>query len=231
MNDQARRLRVLNPMSGADPVPITPFFRPRRASFTKQERLLRKRASGLRWYHANKERVAAYKNGRKDEIAKYMAAYRKEHPKDRSDYFRQYYSLNREERIAYNNRWRDSHREEKAAYGKAYNKKNFLPCLLRTRLNGALRLMGAKKTGSHVKELGCSIEELRIHLERLFSPGMSWKNHGEWHVDHIIPLSSFDLEDPQQLSAACHFSNLQPLWKKDNLSKGAKIMNHKRVKG
>jgi len=196
-----------------------------------QGRLFRKRAAGLRWYHANKEMVAEYKKKHKEEIAGYMAAYRKAHPKDRSDYFRQYYFLNREERISYNSSWRDSHRQEKAAYGKTYNKKNFLPCLLRTRLNGSLRLKGTKKVGSHIKELGCSIKELRIHIESLFSPGMSWQNHGKWHIDHIIPLASFNLEDPKQLSAACHFSNLRPLWKKDNLSKGAKIMNPEQAKG
>jgi hypothetical protein len=70
--------------------------------------------------------------------------------------------------------------------------------------------------------LGCSIAELRLHLESQFQPGMSWNNHGEWHIDHIRPLAKFNLACPLQLERACHFSNLQPLWAKDNIVKGMK---------
>lgn len=66
-------------------------------------------------------------------------------------------------------------------------------------------------------------DELRAHLEAQFQAGMSWDNYGEWHIDHIKPLASFDLEDTDQLKLACHYTNLQPLWAKDNLSKGAKM--------
>ena len=71
--------------------------------------------------------------------------------------------------------------------------------------------------------LGCTAAELRVHIERQFVKGMSWANRSDWHVDHIQPLASFDLTDPEQLRAACHFSNLRPLWAADNLRKGATI--------
>lgn len=61
------------------------------------------------------------------------------------------------------------------------------------------------------------------HLESLFKPGMSWENHGEWHIDHILPLASFDLTDEQQAAKACHYTNLQPLWASENMSKGARV--------
>lgn len=77
------------------------------------------------------------------------------------------------------------------------------------------------KTGSAIKNLGCSITELKSYLESKFLYGMSWDNYGlyGWHIDHIKPLSAFDLSDRKQMLEACHYTNLQPLWAKDNLSK------------
>lgn len=71
--------------------------------------------------------------------------------------------------------------------------------------------------------LGCTPAELKAHIERQFLKGMSWENRGRWHIDHIRPLAAFDLTDPEQLRAACSFTNLQPLWARDNLAKGAKL--------
>lgn len=83
-------------------------------------------------------------------------------------------------------------------------------------------LKNNKKIG-HIEELlGCSIECLHNYLEARFWPGMSWDNYGEWHLDHIIPLSQFDLSDPEQQELAWHYTNLQPLWARDNLKKGNK---------
>jgi 5-methylcytosine-specific restriction endonuclease McrA len=96
-----------------------------------------------------------------------------------------------------------------------------LEVLLRSRLRDALK--NKQKRGSAVRLLGCTIEELITHLETKFSVGMSWESRGAWHIDHIIPLSSFDLEDFEQLKIACHYTNLQPLWAFDNISKGSKV--------
>lgn len=79
------------------------------------------------------------------------------------------------------------------------------------------------KTGHTIELLGCSIEELRSHLERQFKSGMTWDNYPKWHIDHIIPLSYFDMSDPEQQKRAWHYTNLQPLWAKDNLHKNNKI--------
>lgn len=74
------------------------------------------------------------------------------------------------------------------------------------------------------ERLGYSIGELRAHLEGLFTDGMNWDqfNAGKIHIDHRRPLASFDLSDPEQVLSAWSLSNLQPLWARDNLSKGAK---------
>lgn len=89
---------------------------------------------------------------------------------------------------------------------------------LRSRLYIAIK--NHHKVGSAVSDLGCSIDELRLYLQNRFQDGMTWDNYGEWHIDHIVPLSSFNLENRDELGKACHYSNLQPLWAFDNLSKG-----------
>ena len=92
--------------------------------------------------------------------------------------------------------------------------------VLRTRLYMAVR--NTHRSGIAVRELGCSIQELKSHLEQMFIDGMSWENWGRsgWHIDHIKPITRFDLTDPKQVAKACHFTNLQPLWASDNLRKG-----------
>ena len=92
--------------------------------------------------------------------------------------------------------------------------------VLRHRVGMALR---GKARASKTKQLlGCSVDDLREHLEKKFTRGMHWGNYGAWHIDHIRPCASFDLTDPEQQKVCFHFSNLQPLWAAENVSKGAK---------
>lgn len=99
---------------------------------------------------------------------------------------------------------------------------------LRIGLNKALK--NGAKTGSAVKDLGCSIEFLKQYLESKFQPGMTWDNWGRasttkltWQIDHIIPTSSFNLIDRQELLKACHYTNLQPMWAIENIKKSNKV--------
>jgi hypothetical protein len=94
-----------------------------------------------------------------------------------------------------------------------------------TLLRNYLKKHRAIKGGRTEKLVGYSVIELRDHLESLFLPGMSWENYGEWHIDHIIPDSRFKYAsagDPS-FKKSWALQNLQPLWAKDNLSKGNKI--------
>jgi hypothetical protein len=86
-------------------------------------------------------------------------------------------------------------------------------------------LQSGRKTGHTEELLGCSIRDLREYLERQFLPDMTWDNYGihGWHIDHIIPLSYFDLSDSEQQRRAWHYTNLQPLWARDNIKKSNKI--------
>lgn len=94
---------------------------------------------------------------------------------------------------------------------------------LRCRLRAALKRQKASKTSKTLKLLGCSLEKFKQYLESKFQPGMSWDNYGQWHIDHIIPISRLKLTNLKQIKKACHYKNLQPLWAEDNLRKNNKI--------
>lgn len=87
-----------------------------------------------------------------------------------------------------------------------------------------LKKQSARKSLKFIKLLGCNVDELKFYLEKKFKPGMSWKNHGiyGWHIDHIKPVSKFNLMNPEEQKKAFHYTNLQPLWAKDNLKKSNK---------
>lgn len=110
---------------------------------------------------------------------------------------------------------------KKNTYERNFSIEQKLRARLRQRLYRALNQ--GYKIGSAISNLGCSIEFLRIYLEHKFQNGMTWENYGEWHIDHIVPLSNFNLSNEDELLKACHYTNLQPLWAKDNLSKSNKF--------
>lgn len=95
---------------------------------------------------------------------------------------------------------------------------------LRSRLKSALKSKKWLKNNGLVQYLGCSIEELKKNFIIKFTEGMSWDKflNGEIHIDHIIPLDSCKTEE--EMYKLCHFSNLQPLWAKDNIMKSNKIL-------
>ena len=136
----------------------------------------------------------------------------------------------RPSRAEYQREWRRQNPEKaRAAYKRANDKRTRtteqkIAHTLRVRIGNALRAQGLQKPreNSAVRDLGCTIAEFKNYIAQKFSTGMTWANHGEWHLDHVVPLASFDLTDPEQIRAACHHTNLQPLWERDNLSKGAR---------
>lgn len=87
-------------------------------------------------------------------------------------------------------------------------------------------LRGNFKAGKSFDLIGCSSVFLREYLESKFLFGMTWENYGinGWNIDHIKPLASFDMSDPEQQKASFHYTNLQPLWWIDNLRKGDKLI-------
>jgi hypothetical protein len=95
---------------------------------------------------------------------------------------------------------------------------------LRGRTKDAFTNKGYTKKSKTFELLGCDQLTLFEHFELRFQEGMTWENHSfeGWHVDHVIPLASANTEE--ELIKLCHFTNLQPLWAKENLEKGNKIL-------
>lgn len=96
---------------------------------------------------------------------------------------------------------------------------------LRSRLIRTVR--SEYKSGSAISDLGCSVEDLKRHIESKFESSMNWDNwgkgHGKWNIDHIVPLYRFDLTNRQHFILANYYLNLQPLWFEDNMAKNRKF--------
>lgn len=135
------------------------------------------------------------------------------------------YSRDKDKKREYDRKYKKENRARVNKY--LENKKKIdvqfkLQTILRNRLLRALKTK--YKTGSAVRDLGCTIPEFKKYLESLFSPGMTWNNHGVrgWHIDHISPLSKFDLTDRTQFLEAVNYKNLAPLWWDENIRKSNK---------
>ena len=133
--------------------------------------------------------------------------YRKQHPEKIASYYQYNKVRILKNQQAYNNKRYQT------------NEQHAMVQRLRSRMYRAIK----HKSASTQELIGCSWEFLMDYLEALFQPGMTWQNRNLWHIDHIKPLASFNLTDPEQQRLACHYTNLQPLWAKDNLQKGNRI--------
>lgn len=191
------------------------------------------RSEGLSWselgrhfgLHQSSVRMWVEEDARKKKLSS-RVGYMKEYFLQNKDKLKQsgaeYYKKNRERSKELTAKWA---RENKDKINANHHRKwktdpqYRLSCLLHSRLTKAIRRN--TKRGSAVDDLGCSVAELKVQLESQFQDGMSWENQGQWHIDHVKPLASFDLADREQFLEAVHHTNLQPLWERDNLIKGS----------
>ena len=95
---------------------------------------------------------------------------------------------------------------------------------LSVRVVNCFRKDNIKFKFKHLQLLGCNYETLKNHLNSLFTEGMSFDNYGKWELDHIIPVSKFNLNNVEEVKKCFNYINLQPLWKIDNIIKSNKLI-------
>ena len=144
--------------------------------------------------------------------AKERETYKRRAEKMRA-YMKDYYLEKKEEIKEYRREyWRNR---------RASDPLHVLAMLCRRRLLAALKRQGLAKAKRTEEMLGCSIQELKTHLEKQFLRGMSWDNRGEWHIDHIVPLAS--AKTGAEIESLFHYTNLRPLWGDANRAKSDKL--------
>ena len=173
---------------------------------------------GRRWEGGIIENRKRYES--KTEVKERKREYRKEWGK-----------VNREHLQSYHQQWRDNNREHVNEKKKIYEKNRKdtdphyrLSCYTRTAVYTCLKENNISKYRSTFDLLPFTLESLITHLEKQFTEGMCWDNYGEWHLDHILPMNSFDFDEENSFSDCWSLENLQPLWGFDNLSKGSKVL-------
>lgn len=179
----------------------------------RSNNLLRYKRNSRNYYNENKsailDRQKKYRQENKETIANREMLYRKENKEaiaKRSKIYRE------------NNRpHTNEHRNKRYKTDPIFK----IACNLRSRLYRFCISASMNKKFKTLDSTGLTATELKTYIESLFTKGMSWNNYGEWHIDHIKPLcTAKTIEDVYILN---HYTNLQPLWRADNLSKGGRV--------
>jgi len=185
-----------------------------------------------KYYEDNKEKKREYREANKDKIKEVTKKYREAN----KEKLKEYYKNNKEKIKEYKKEYSKANKDKAKEYYQGNKEKinerhrirrNTEPlykmkCNLRSRTTLAFKSKGYKKSSKTRQMLGVDWEICKAHIERQFTKGMNWKNQGEWHIDHIIPLA--DAKNENELKKLCHYSNIQPLWASENLIKSDKII-------
>lgn len=210
-------------------------------------------ARSSRWYQENKEIVAAKSKVRRDNNPEKQREYAIKNRERKAQYSHEYQLKNKDKIRKQRHEYYEQNKHEimrkrkesaktletKRLYEKRkYNEDPLyrLSRLLRANFRDAVK-SEYKKT-SVADLLNCSIQEFRRHIESLWTEGMSWDNHGfskpgevrKWHIDHILPITSFDLTDYKQQKTCWRYTNLRPLWQEDNFAKSDRLPDGTRAR-
>lgn len=186
-----------------------------------------------KYYKNNKTKLLKEMKIRSNNNKDRLKEYRKEYYIKNKDKLKEYYIKNEEHYKEYRIKNKDKLKRyndnlDRKEYMKKYTREKRktddifrIKNILRNRIRNFLKRKQWAKQSRTMDMLGCTGKELKEYLEKQFTLGMNWKNHGfGWHIDHIIPLAS--VKTKEDLIKLCHYTNLQPLWARENISKGAK---------
>jgi len=197
----------------------------------REENKEKRKEYNKKYNQENKEKISLrdkkYREENKEKIDLRMKKYYQKNKEER----KKYYQENKEKAKKYREENKEKHKkyyQENKEEAKKYikNRRKTDPAFrilgnLRSRMRKAVKATEAKKCDNTMDLIGCSPTYLREHIEKQFLEGMSLDNYGfyGWHIDHIIPCDFFDMMSEEEQKACFHFTNLQPLWAKDNLKK------------
>lgn len=176
-----------------------------------------------------KARSRAYYEANRERAIERSAARRKADPERAKRERKAEYQAGKAEALQRARRWATENPERRKEIARAHAAKVYADpekralIIARKLLSRVLECTGRKKRGRTFDQLGYNRQELEQHLEKLFEPDMTWSNHGEWHVDHVTPVSELvkaGVTDPKRINA---LANLQPLWALHNLCKGVQV--------
>jgi len=190
-----------------------------------------------KYYKDNKEKFKEisnkYKKNNKEKIKQRNKEYRTNNKEYNKEYFKKYYKNNTQIIKNKTKEYKKNNKEKTNKYLITRRKTDPLfkmQCYLRSRTSMAFKSKGYTKNTKTQEMLGIHWEVCKVHVEQQFIEGMDWENYGDWHIDHIVPLSCADTEE--ELKFLCHYTNLQPLWAVDNLAKSntyIKEINYSKV--
>ena len=165
-----------------------------------------------------------YRESSSDKIKQYHREHYLKNKEKISEAGKTYYSNNKEKVLLRHKEYRRNNKESIREYYRIKRKDPMyrMICSLRTRVSAFCRGVKQNKPAGTFSMLGCPVDIFKKHIESKFCNGMSWDNYGEWHIDHIIPLSAANTREA--LIELNHYSNLQPLWGRDNISKGNRVL-------
>lgn len=171
--------------------------------------------------------VGIYYSQNREQIIKYNKKRYWDNHKEKLQYQKDRYYKKRKQLIDYQKQYNQDNKNKHNKTSLKYNKLNYhtnihFKILYNSRIRIWEALNKTKKSKRTLELVGCSLDELKQHLEKQFKIGMDWNNYGAWHIDHIQPCASFDLSKPEEQNKCFHYTNLQPLWAKENMSKGGK---------
>jgi len=204
----------------------------RKKQYDKQYRLDNKeerKAYKKQYYLDNKEQIKQYRLDNKEKISEKEKQYYQNNKEKYNAYTKQYYLDNKEQiseqKKPYRKQYYQNNKERVSQYKKErYHSDPLFKFKLncRSRTYQAFKQKSWRKNGSTEKLLGCDWKTAMNHIESQFEPWMNWDNHGEWEIDHIIPLASANTKE--EMSPLFNYKNLQPLLAEDNMRKGDRIL-------